>query len=252
MVLLSQLSPSLQDYLEAIWNIIRDKKAVRAKDIARRLGVNNSSVTGALRALSEKQLVNYAPYDVISLTAEGELAAQEVVRRHETLRTFLVDVLAVDETEAEEAACKMEHAVSSSILERFVRYIEFVHLCPRMGPKPMEGFEHYCEHGYTPDQCESCTAACLEEIRRNREEPPQDPEPGLSLDELPMGSLARVTRITGGGPIPKRFEDLGITVGSVVELVRTTPLGDAFQVRARGYLLSLRKDEAVQVRVDPL
>jgi DtxR family Mn-dependent transcriptional regulator len=56
-------------------------------------GVHNSSVTQALRSLSEKKLINYAPYDVITLTDAGEALALGVVRRHETLSKFLNHVL---------------------------------------------------------------------------------------------------------------------------------------------------------------
>jgi len=50
------LSASLEDYLEAIYHIVREKKAARAKDISKRLGVNRSSVTGALHSLAERKL----------------------------------------------------------------------------------------------------------------------------------------------------------------------------------------------------
>jgi DtxR family Mn-dependent transcriptional regulator len=56
-----ELSASMEDYLEAIYHIVTAKQAARAKDIAKRLDVNNSSVTGALRTLSEKGYINYAP-----------------------------------------------------------------------------------------------------------------------------------------------------------------------------------------------
>ena len=82
------LSSNMEDYLEAIFHISAEKKAARAKDIAERLNVNKSSVTGALRSLSEKGYVNYAPYDIITLTAEGQVLAKDVVRRHETLKDF--------------------------------------------------------------------------------------------------------------------------------------------------------------------
>ena len=69
------LSSNMEDYLEAIYHISSEKQAARAKDISDRLKVNKSSVTGALRSLSEKGLVNYAPYDIITLTAVGEQVA---------------------------------------------------------------------------------------------------------------------------------------------------------------------------------
>jgi len=114
----SQLSASLEDYLEAIYHIVAQKQAARAKDIVTRLGVHNSSVTQALRSLSEKGLVNYAPYDLITLTEAGEAAAAGVVARHQALRAFLVDVLGLDAKQAEHDACRLEHDISPEVLER--------------------------------------------------------------------------------------------------------------------------------------
>ena len=81
-----ELSASMEDYLEAIYHIVSAKQAARAKDIAKRLEVNNSSVTGALRILSEKGYINYAPYDVITLTPKGHKHAEDVVRRIDAVR----------------------------------------------------------------------------------------------------------------------------------------------------------------------
>ena len=89
----SRVSASLEDYLEAIYHTVEAKGAARAKDIVMRMGVHNSSVTQALRSLSEKELVNYAPYDVITLTDAGERIALDVVKRHTTLSAFLNKVL---------------------------------------------------------------------------------------------------------------------------------------------------------------
>ena len=119
-----KVSPSLEDYLEAIYWIASQKGAAKAKDIAGRLKVSGASVTGALRTLSKKGLVNYAPYDVITLTAEGDEIARRVGRKHETLRDFFVDVLGVDEAEADGAACEMEHGLPSSIRLKLERFVE--------------------------------------------------------------------------------------------------------------------------------
>ena len=84
----TRLSASLEDYLESILHIVADKQVARAKDIARRLGVTRSSVTVALRALAERNLINYTPYEVITLTAEGKRLSEDVAGRHRTLRGF--------------------------------------------------------------------------------------------------------------------------------------------------------------------
>jgi DtxR family Mn-dependent transcriptional regulator len=121
----TQLSASLEDYLEAIYHIVQDKNAARAKDIVERMGVHNSSVTQALRSLSDKGLVNYAPYDLITLTEAGEQAASGVVERHQALRWFLHDVLGLEADQAEDDACKLEHATSQTVLERLRRLMDY-------------------------------------------------------------------------------------------------------------------------------
>ena len=128
-----QLSASLEDYLEAIFWIIQSKGTARAKDIAKRLRVKASSVTGALQALGEKKYVNYTPYDAITLTSEGLEAAKKVVRRHRVLKDFFTSVLAIDVKIAEDGACKLEHSIPPPVVERLIEFMEFIETCPRGG-----------------------------------------------------------------------------------------------------------------------
>jgi DtxR family Mn-dependent transcriptional regulator len=151
------LTASQEDYLEAIYHISAKKMAARAKDIAERLGVRGSSVTGALRSLGALGLINYAPYDLITLTGEGKVVAEEIVRRHSALERFLVNVLGIDEKEADEAACKMEHAVPKPIIERLVKYSEYVEKCPKGGVSWESGFGYYCKQGCTTEDCQRCS-----------------------------------------------------------------------------------------------
>ena len=112
----SRLSDSLEDYLEAIFHIEEAKQAARAKDISERMHVAGSSVTGALQSLAKRKLINYSPYDLITLTEKGREAAKDIVRRHGVLRRFFVDVLDADPGEAEKSACRMEHALPPGIM----------------------------------------------------------------------------------------------------------------------------------------
>jgi len=143
---IQRLSASLEDYLEAIYHIVDKKQAAKARDIAQRLSVNSSSVTGALQILAKKGLVNYAPYDIITLTSEGERIAQDVIHRHTTLQKFLVKILSVDKAEAEEAACKMEHVISPRIMERLVQFVKFFEKCPLGGVKWDSERGFVCKH----------------------------------------------------------------------------------------------------------
>jgi DtxR family transcriptional regulator, Mn-dependent transcriptional regulator len=153
----NQLSASLEDYLEAIYHIVAKKQAARAKDIADKLQVKSSSVTGALRALAERKLVNYAPYDLITLTPHGQEIARDVIRRHEVLLEFFTKVLAIDGKEADESACLMEHAIQPNILERFIKFLEFMDTCPRMKIKWISGEGGYhCDTEPNRTNCEKC------------------------------------------------------------------------------------------------
>jgi DtxR family Mn-dependent transcriptional regulator len=160
------LSSNMEDYLEAIFHISEQKQAARAKDIADRVKVNKSSVTGALRSLSEKGLVNYAPYDIITLTARGKKLAVEIVRRHEALKDFFVKILLIDKAEAEKAACKIEHEVSKNIVDRLISFVEFMEICPRVGKEWLKGFRRHCEKGDTPSRCADFISECLEDLKK--------------------------------------------------------------------------------------
>jgi DtxR family Mn-dependent transcriptional regulator len=160
------LSNSLEDYLEAIHHIVRDKGAARGKDISARLGVNRSSVTAALRSLSERNLINYTPYDIITLTTEGERLAEGITQRHEVLKDFFSRVLGVDDKTAEENACGMEHAVSEIVLERLTKFIEFIRVCPRIDIRWIEDTGYFCRRPKSLKDCEQCIAQCLERLRQ--------------------------------------------------------------------------------------
>ena len=47
----------------------------------------------------------------------------------------------------------------------------------------------------------------------------------------------------------ERIEEMGITPGEPIEIVRYAPMGDPIEVKIRGYLLSLRKQEAELIEV---
>lgn len=120
------LSASLEDYLEAIYRIVQDRRVARPKDITKALGVGSSSVTGALRALAKRGLIEYSPHELVSLTELGQGVAEEIVRRHQSLRSFLGQVLGVAPETAERDACLMEHALSGESFHRLVAFVEYV------------------------------------------------------------------------------------------------------------------------------
>ncbi len=53
------LTESMENYLEAILNLEKTQKVARVKDIADKLSLQRGSVSGALKSLEEKGLINY-------------------------------------------------------------------------------------------------------------------------------------------------------------------------------------------------
>jgi DtxR family Mn-dependent transcriptional regulator len=135
----------LEDYLEAIFNLTGESNVARSKDIASSLGVSKASVTGALRILKQKGLANYKPYDFVTLTEDGKDAAAKVLRKHNILKSFFINVLGVDADIAQKAACKAEHTLGPEVIARLLSFIQFVTNSRKNGHDLAAEFECFCE-----------------------------------------------------------------------------------------------------------
>lgn len=112
------ISNSEEDYLEAILVLSEKNEGVRVTDIASTLGFSKPSVNKAIKNLKERGLVTQEAYGPVYLTFSGECVAKNVKTRHLVLRSFLTDILGVDEAKAEEEACAIEHSISIDTIER--------------------------------------------------------------------------------------------------------------------------------------
>jgi len=249
--LLPDLSASMEDYLEAIYELERVDSVARVKDIAERLNVATPSVSAALRALKEKGLVDHENYGHATLTAAGLQAAEQILRRHEAVVRFLHDILQLPRDQVEPEACALEHAVSAGTLKRLICLTEFIENCPRGGGDWLarlsgrwESFR--CEAG----RCAECIAGiAIPAVPRGVVAP--DESARASLAAQAPGWRGKVVRVGGRGPIRRRLMEMGVTSGSSVEVERVAPLGDPLEVKVRGYHLSLRKEEAANIHVEP-
>ncbi|MFO8048352.1 MAG: metal-dependent transcriptional regulator [Desulfosudaceae bacterium] len=158
----TSLSESLEDYLEVILRLETTNKVARQKDIAEALDVQRGSVTGALKVLAEKDLVNYEPYSYITLTKKGKKIAREIERRHTVIKDFLSRVLRIDHEKADTTACHMEHVMDTATVDSLVKFIEFVDNCPRTGTDWIEAYVSYCSAGNTDKKtCQACLDHCV-------------------------------------------------------------------------------------------
>lgn len=74
----------------------------------------------------------------------------------------------------------------------------------------------------------------------------------MTLDALEVGATAQVERVRGGRALAQRLQEMGLTSGVAVKVIRVAPLGDPLEVEVRGYRLSLRREEAAAVEVSAL
>ena len=117
-----KLTSNMEDYLEVILNLKQEQRVARVKDVAQRLNVKMPSVTGAMKGLAEKGLVNYERYSYLTLTEAGEKIARDIGERHKTFYSFLTKVLQIDHQTAELDACRLEHATSRETFERIKEF----------------------------------------------------------------------------------------------------------------------------------
>ena len=153
------LTSNMEDYLEAIFQLVQEKQVVRVKDIAEHLEVRMPSVTSALKTLKNHQLIHHERYGHVQLTQAGRKLAANIDNRHQTLVQFLTEVLEVPPDDAETEACQMEHAVSQQTLDRLIRLLAFMENCPRAGADWLRRLGRQ----WRGDVCEGQCATCLEE-----------------------------------------------------------------------------------------
>ena len=138
-------SRSVEDYLEAIYNIVLEKGYARTKDISGELKITPASVTGMLRKLDSDNLINYEKYGAVTLTDKGREIAETVKEKHDTLRAFL-NILMISEKTADEDACRLEHDLSPESIKQLSKFVDFVEEAPTH-PKWLKHFKKYCTTG---------------------------------------------------------------------------------------------------------
>lgn len=119
------LSSGLEDYLEAIYIAHKNEKPLKGAELARQLNISRASVSEALGKLVAKGFIKYNSYEAISITQSGIDEALKVYNKHNTLEQFFEKVLGIDQKEAGENACKIEHIISENVLEEMTNFTKF-------------------------------------------------------------------------------------------------------------------------------
>ena len=73
-----------------------------------------------------------------------------------------------------------------------------------------------------------------------------------TLDQVAVGKTVKVGKIKGDSPTKRRIMDMGITKNTEIFVRKLAPLGDPIQINLRGYELSIRKEDAKNIRVEKI
>jgi len=122
---LTDLTTSVEDYMEVIYELIQEKGYARSIDISKYLGVKSPSVTSMLQRLDKMGLVDYERYRGITLTSKGESLAKSVKERHFVIAKLL-QIFGVAENIANSDAEGIEHHVHKVTIDRITRFVDFV------------------------------------------------------------------------------------------------------------------------------
>jgi Mn-dependent DtxR family transcriptional regulator len=123
-------TPSMEDYLEKIYNLIEEKGYARVSDIAEALEVHPSSVTKMVQKLDKDKYLVYEKYRGLVLTAKGKKIGKRLVDRHSLLEDFL-RLIGVDEEHIYKDVEGIEHHVSWESITCLEYLMQYFHEDPK-------------------------------------------------------------------------------------------------------------------------
>ena len=116
----------MEQYVEAIAQLLSQDKVCSVSDIAAEANVSRPAASRAVRDLAERALVEHKAYGYVDLTAEGRALAGKLDARHEALQAFFTQVLAFDEEVADTEACRLEHLLDDQTIDRLAELTDFL------------------------------------------------------------------------------------------------------------------------------
>ena len=212
-------SPSVEDYIKAIYKAGQDSSEVSTLDVAARMQVSAAAVSKMLKRLTELRLVDHAPYHGVHLTPAGEKMALEIIRHHRLLELYLVQALGYEWDEVHEEAERLEHHISEEFEERIDALLGHPTACPHGDPIPTR--DGLIAQVSTLTLAQQHTPAALT-IRRVADE---------------------------DAALLRHLKQLGLLPGTAIEFVEQEPFGGAFLVRVGGTIARVAPQAAEHIFV---
>ncbi len=125
-----------ENHLKSIYHLSLNSTSVSTNQLAALLNTKASSVTDMLKKLSDKGLINYTPYQGVSLTPAGEKIAVNIIRKHRLWEYFLVEKLGFKWDQVHEMAEELEHISSNELIDRLDKFMNYPKYDPHGDPIP--------------------------------------------------------------------------------------------------------------------
>lgn len=133
--------PAFEEYCETIFELTEDGLDVKQARIADRLSVSRPAVSEMIRKMEREGLVKTDGSGDLTLSDDGMILAQQVVRRHRLAERFLTDMLDLSWAEAHHEAGKWEHVISPVVEEALARVLGNPTTCPHGNPIPGSDYQ---------------------------------------------------------------------------------------------------------------
>jgi DtxR family Mn-dependent transcriptional regulator len=108
-----KLTFTMENYLEAIYELAKTGTGARLTDIAVRMNVTKATANTAMSILAQRGLITNEKYLPIRLTDAGLKTASIISEKHHIIQRFFIEILNLDFNTANTDACAIEHVISS-------------------------------------------------------------------------------------------------------------------------------------------
>jgi len=195
-------TPTVEDYLGAIYALERDGGRVIEAKLALWLAATPPTVTATIKRMIRDGWVTMCEHHEIVFTPEGRNAAESLVRRHMLTEVMLARALGVEWPRVHQEADGTEHTFSEETTDRPDAFLGFPSTCPHGNPLPK--YEHLLDQLVTLDRAE---------IDR--------PWVVARIDEEAEGDYELMAFLEGHGLVP----------GAAVSIGETLPFNQTLSVR---------------------
>jgi len=215
-------TPSVEDYVKAIYKAQLAASDVTTHQIAERVGVSAPAVSKMLHRLAALNLITHTRYMGVQLTPAGEKVALEIVRHHRLLELYLVQALGYTWDNVHDEAERLEHHISEEFEERIDAFLGYPQTCPHGDPIPG---------------------------RDGTVNTVQDRALSTQIMPAPL-TIRRVS--DRDASLLRHLKALGLLPGTAIEFLEQEPFGGAFLVRVGDEVVRVSPLAAGQIYVADL